>query len=141
MQYDRRPPGAVGGTGQETLQPHPVADLPGDAPNAERSVRFHDPKNGRALASFAHSYPGPLSMSADLLRLAVGGGISFVLLDMSELLKQATAAMHLLNRVGQPEEIARVALFLCSDDASFVTGQAIVADGGWTAGHRMGGNR
>jgi NAD(P)-dependent dehydrogenase (short-subunit alcohol dehydrogenase family) len=58
-----------------------------------------------------------------------------------ERVKQATAAMHLLNRVGQPEEIAHVALFLCSDEASFVTGQAIVADGGWTAGHRMGGNR
>jgi len=55
--------------------------------------------------------------------------------------KNATAAMHLLNRVGQPEEIARVALFLCSDDASFVTGQAVVADGGWTAGHRFGGSR
>lgn len=55
-----------------------------------------------------------------------------------ERVKRATAAMHLLNRVGQPEEIARVALFLCSDDASFITGQAVVADGGWTTGHRMG---
>ena len=56
--------------------------------------------------------------------------------------RHSSAAMHLLGRVGQPEEIANVALFLCSDAASFVTGQAIVVDGGWTTGHRMGsGNR
>ncbi|ADU27261.1 SDR family oxidoreductase [Ethanoligenens harbinense] len=36
-------------------------------------------------------------------------------------------------RMGAPEEIARVALFLASDDASFINGAVIVADGGWTA--------
>ena len=50
---------------------------------------------------------------------------------------KAFTSLHLLNRIGQPEEIARTALFLCSDDASFITGQAIVVDGGYTAGHRM----
>jgi len=45
--------------------------------------------------------------------------------------------MHLVNRLGRPEEIARTALFLCSDDASFITGQAIVVDGGFTAGRRL----
>jgi len=50
---------------------------------------------------------------------------------------KAFTALHLLNRIGHPEEIATTALFLCSDDASFITGQAIVVDGGYTAGHRM----
>ena len=36
-----------------------------------------------------------------------------------------------LKRLGQPEEVASVALFLASDDASFVVGSEIVADGGW----------
>ena len=40
--------------------------------------------------------------------------------------------LHTLGRIAQPEEMAQVALFLCSDAASFVTGAAIVADGGLT---------
>jgi NAD(P)-dependent dehydrogenase (short-subunit alcohol dehydrogenase family) len=37
-----------------------------------------------------------------------------------------------LNRLAEPDEIARVVRFLASDDAAYVTGQTIVVDGGWT---------
>ena len=38
-----------------------------------------------------------------------------------------------MGRVGRPEEVAAVALFLCSDDASYVTGVALPVDGGYLA--------
>lgn len=40
-----------------------------------------------------------------------------------------------LGRIGQPEDIARTVLFLCSDDAAWVSGQLHVVDGGLMAGH------
>jgi NAD(P)-dependent dehydrogenase (short-subunit alcohol dehydrogenase family) len=45
---------------------------------------------------------------------------------------QTWAKKSVLRRLGQPIDVARVALFLASDDAGFVTGQAIAADGGLT---------
>lgn len=43
------------------------------------------------------------------------------------------SSMHPIGRLGRPEEIAEAVLWLCSDKASFVTGQSLTADGGWTA--------
>jgi len=45
------------------------------------------------------------------------------------------AAMHPLGRMGEVSDIAPMALFLISDQASWITGQAIAVDGGYNIGH------
>jgi NAD(P)-dependent dehydrogenase (short-subunit alcohol dehydrogenase family) len=44
-------------------------------------------------------------------------------------------ALHPLGRLGEPEDIAHMALFLLSDKARWITGQSIAVDGGFNAGH------
>jgi len=53
--------------------------------------------------------------------------------DPQEYLKQMVAP-HALKRLAQPSEIAAAAVFLASDEAAFVTGSALVVDGGYMAG-------
>lgn len=43
------------------------------------------------------------------------------------------ASMVPMNRIGQPKEIAQAVVFLCSDAASYITGQPLLIDGGYTA--------
>jgi len=57
--------------------------------------------------------------------------------DALKSVRDQMEGFHILNRSGRPEEVAACALFLASDEASFVTGHALVVDGGWTAGRRV----
>ena len=50
-----------------------------------------------------------------------------------EAAQKAFAAMAPMNRIGRPEEIAAVAVFLASEASSFITGAALPVDGGYTA--------
>lgn len=53
--------------------------------------------------------------------------------DQKDEAMRAGAMLHPLSRIAQPIEIADVAVFLCSEKASFITGACISVDGGWGA--------
>jgi len=48
--------------------------------------------------------------------------------------RAAAGKLHALGRIGQPEEVGRVAVFLASEDASFMTGAAVAVSGGFGIG-------
>ncbi|MEO1121566.1 MAG: SDR family oxidoreductase [Pseudomonadota bacterium] len=58
---------------------------------------------------------------------------AFALADDPQRAKQDALARHPAGRFGSPEDIARLVLWLASDEAAFVTGQEFTADGGLTA--------
>jgi NAD(P)-dependent dehydrogenase (short-subunit alcohol dehydrogenase family) len=58
---------------------------------------------------------------------------------VNEAVAASVSAATCLGRIGLPADIAGAAAWLASDDASYVTGQAIVVDGGQTTGKFLGG--
>ncbi|MDA1258135.1 MAG: SDR family oxidoreductase [Chloroflexi bacterium] len=101
---------------------------------------------GDGFSAYAHSKGAVLQITRDLAVKSAHEGIrvnalcpGFVhtnltagLQDNPETLRQLEEA-HPMGRLGQPREIANCALFLASDESSFVTGAALSVDGGYTA--------
>ncbi|MER7185627.1 SDR family oxidoreductase [Streptomyces hyaluromycini] len=54
--------------------------------------------------------------------------------EMSRALDELYRKLVPLGRIGRAEEVAKLALFLTSEDSSYITGQPFVIDGGWLAG-------
>lgn len=48
--------------------------------------------------------------------------------------RAAAGKLHALGRIGQPEEVGHLAVFLASEEASFITGGAFILDGGFSSG-------
>ncbi len=105
-------------------------------------------QSAKGIAPYAASKGGMLSLTrqlaleyaADNIRvLAVNPGTIETPLAAAgtgndyEKLRQEGAAAHPMGRIGKPEEIASVMLFLASDSASFMTGEFVNVDGGMMA--------
>ena len=53
--------------------------------------------------------------------------------DAQDAARKAIGDMHPMKRLGTPQEIAQAVLFLCSEQAGFITGACLSVDGGWAA--------
>jgi NAD(P)-dependent dehydrogenase (short-subunit alcohol dehydrogenase family) len=73
----------------------------------------------------------PGGIATPLLAGALGGTE-----ESLQLVRTALVGFQPIRRSGLPEDIANAALWLSSDEASFVTGQAFIIDGGLTAGRQ-----
>ncbi len=84
-----------------------------------------------AVRSFARTWTNDLKKRKIRVNVISPGPIDTgALVGMPKEVKDAFVSLIPLGRIGQPEEIARAALFLASDDSSFVTGIELCVDGG-----------
>jgi 3-oxoacyl-[acyl-carrier protein] reductase len=94
-------------------------------------------------ANYAASKAGLIGLTKSLAQEFAGRGITanvvapgFIATDMTAVLtpevREAMLQQIPLGRLGDPEDVAGVVAFLCSDAASFITGQTLVVDGGMT---------
>lgn len=92
-------------------------------------------------ANYASSKAGVIGLTKAVARELASRGITvnaiapgFIETEMTEVLsdavKEASVAQIPLGRFGKPEDIAKTAAFLASDDAGYITGQVIQVDGG-----------
>jgi NAD(P)-dependent dehydrogenase (short-subunit alcohol dehydrogenase family) len=104
-------------------------------------------QGARAGAAYTAAKHGLIGLTKNIAYMYVGKGIRCNAIAPGGVKTNIGEGMHpnafgyermmtgtsTMPRVAEPEEIAAVALFLASEDGSFVNGEVLVADGGWTA--------
>jgi len=82
------------------------------------------------LVGLAHALASEYGAGGVRVNALLPGGTDTPIAPQDDGVRAMIAERHALKRMGKPEEVARAALFLASDAASFVTGTALRADGG-----------
>ncbi len=104
-------------------------------------------QGARAGAAYTAAKHGLIGLTKNIAFMYLGKGIRCNAIAPGGVKTNIGASMHPnafgyermmtgtanMPRMAEPEEIAAAALFLVSDDGSFVNGEVLVADGGWTA--------
>jgi NAD(P)-dependent dehydrogenase (short-subunit alcohol dehydrogenase family) len=90
-----------------------------------------------AVRSFARTWAVELSERKIRVNIVSPGAIQTPSLDKTapDDLKAAMVAHTLMNRIGEPDEVARAVLFLASDESSYITGTELSVDGGASTLH------
>jgi len=102
----------------------------------------------RLQSAFAAAKAGVIHLTKAMALELAGLGIHVNAIAPGSIMTEGTTALfygddkkaralldHIpLGRAGTPREIAYAALFLVSDEASYITGSVLVVDGGWTCG-------
>jgi 3-oxoacyl-[acyl-carrier protein] reductase len=102
-------------------------------------------RGGRGQSNYAAAKGAVLSFTRAVALEVADRGISvnavlpgFVDTDMTAVVKRRAGEMILsripMGRTGTPEDVVGIVLFLCSDDAAWITGQGFVVDGGMSVG-------
>jgi NAD(P)-dependent dehydrogenase (short-subunit alcohol dehydrogenase family) len=118
--------GTAGGMG-----PHVYSALKAAVINLTRSVALELAPHGVRVNAIC---PGGIATNIFAPGFARAGMAAGENADVAELMRPALARMQPIPRAGEPADIAAMALFLASDESSFVSGQAFVVDGALTAG-------
>ena len=120
---------------------------PGAIVNLTSALGFTAAPNRPAYTASKHAVVGltkemGLELGETGIRVnAVGPGVTRTALTEQYFqdaeMANTVRSIHAMNRWGEAREIARVILFLASDEASFMTGVSVPVDGGWLAGKKM----
>ncbi|HYG95268.1 MAG TPA: SDR family oxidoreductase, partial [Nocardioides sp.] len=129
----------------QAVWPHMVAAGGGAILNTASMQGINSIRSGPGGFAHAATKHGVIGMTRELANEGGPVGIrvnaispGLVLTPATENIKDTPGAVEafldrqIIKRPGEPEDIARAALFLVSDDASFITGENLVVDGGYT---------